>query len=61
MNKNNYRVQKSDLFLDDYDYSDWFLPLLKSDEKVPLTLLLEGDEGKVKDKKALKILTQIHY
>ena len=51
MNKTNYRVQKSDLFLDDYDYSDWFLPLLKSDEKVPLTLLLEGDEGKVKDKK----------
>ena len=42
----------SDLFLDDGDYSNWFVTSLEGDEKVPLMPPIEGDkeEGKVLEK-----------
>ena len=43
----------SDLFLDDYDYSDWFVPPLEVGKKVAPTPTLKGDNEvkKESDKK----------
>ena len=35
------------LYLDDYNYTDWFVLLQEDDEKVPLMTPLEGDEKKI--------------
>ena len=32
-NEFHSRYNISDIFLDDYDYSDWFVPPLKAEEK----------------------------
>ena len=45
------RYNISDLFLDVYDYDNWFVPSLKSDEKVPPMPPLEGDKKEVKKEK----------
>ena len=45
------RYNISDLFLDVYDYDNWFVPSLKSDEKVPPMPSLEGDKKEVKKEK----------
>ena len=44
----NLALDISDLFLVDYGYRDWFVPLLQIDEKVPPMPPLEGDD-KVKE------------
>ena len=54
----NLALDISDLFLVDYGYRDWFVPLLQIDEKVPPMPPLEGDD-KVKEWKGLKILILI--
>ena len=64
-----FRYNISDLFLDDYNYDDWFISSLESDEKVPPMPPLEGHEEiyysvpstplskSFKEGKGLKILT----
>ena len=55
--KNNFCSKNSftDLFLDDYDYSDWFVSPIEGCENVPPMSPLEGDEEKVKKGKGIKI------
>lgn len=45
------------LYLDDYNYTDWFVLLQEDDEKVPPMPPLEGDEKKSKKGEGVKILT----
>ena len=42
------RYNISDLFLDDFDYSDWFVPQIVDYAKVTTMWWLEGDEKEVK-------------
>ena len=50
------RYNISDLFFDDYNYGDCFLPPLKGDENVPPMPPLVGDEQE-KEEKRIKLLT----
>ena len=57
------RFNISDLFLDYYDYSDFFVPPLEGDEKAPFMLPFEDDE-KVEEKGLItlppnKLLTKL--
>ena len=45
------RYNIRDLFLDYYDYGDWFMPLLEDYEKVPTMSLLECNEEEAKSKR----------
>ena len=45
------RYNINDLFLDVYDYDNWFVLSLKSDEKVRPMPPLEGDKKEVKKEK----------
>ena len=49
------RCNISDLFLDDYDYDNWFVPAIESDEKAPPMPPLEGHE-EVNEEKGINIL-----
>ena len=51
------QIQINGLFLDYYDYSDWFRPPVEGVEKVLTMLLLQGDEKEVKRGKGTKLLT----
>ena len=50
-------IDISDLFLDDYDYDDWFVPPVAGDEKVPPMSLPEGEEDEKTEEKGLNVLT----
>ena len=50
------RYNISDLFFDDYNYDDCFLPPLEGDENVPPMPPLVGDEQE-KEEKGIKLLT----